>query len=135
MSEGVRVMNAFVIGNKVTDDMVGCQLTVPMRHFDTVIADRFWPAEVICKRWESKAYEPSSNDNVTTSNRSRSRNRHQYSRDRKASTSSFRSLSDRRDRYPDYWEYDNETGTPGTRRNPRRESRTSNRSISRNSRR
>ena len=139
MSEGVRVMNAYVIGNKVTDDMVGCQLTIPMRHFDTVIADRFWPSEVICKRWESKTYEPSSDDNASTNNRSRSRNREQYSRGRKASTSSFRSSSGRGNRYPDHWDYDNETGTPGTRRNPRRERRNSNmrsnsRSLSRNSR-
>ena len=82
-SKGVRSMNAFAIRNKVTDDMVGCQLTVPMRYYDTVIADRFWPAEVVCKKWESKTplladqpgEPPASTGLISGHNRSKSRDK------------------------------------------------------------
>ena len=82
-SKGVRSMNAFTIRNKVTDDMVGCQLTIPMRYYDKVIADRFWPAEVVCKKWESKtplltgqsSEPPASTGLIAGHNRSKSRDK------------------------------------------------------------
>ena len=77
-SNGVRPMNAFTIRNRVADDMVGCQLTIPMRYYDTVIADRFWPSDVVCKKWEDKAtagssHDPPRSENGTIHGRSRSR--------------------------------------------------------------
>ena len=134
-AEGVRVMNAFVIGNRVTDDTVGCQLTVPMRYFDTVIADRFWPSEVVCKRWESKTSSESDSDDKNNRSRSRSKQRNTNYRSRVGSAnSSVRSSSGRRDKYSDHWNYDNETGKPGANKNGRGQRRGSNRSLSRGSR-
>ena len=88
-SKNVRSMNAFAIRNKVVDDIVGCQLTIPMRFYDTVIADRFWPSEVVCKKWEDKtttdqSRDPSDKpkDSGIISGRSRSQDRRSSGRGR-----------------------------------------------------
>ena len=100
-SKGVRPMNAFTIRNRVTDDMVGCQLTIPMRFYDTVIADRFWPSEIECKKWEDKPdkgttgqlnHNPPRSETESISGRSRSRSRNSLSSN-KSNRNHSRSIS------------------------------------------
>ena len=95
-SKGVRSMNAFTIRNKVADDMVGCQLTVPLRFYDDVIADRFWPSEVTVKKWEDKTHDqPSGTENgfISGKPRSQSRDKHPNTRNRSLSTNRNQSKS------------------------------------------
>ena len=50
--KGVRVMTSRIIRNWHDDQLVGCKISVPERNMDTVIADRFWPHFVTCRKWE-----------------------------------------------------------------------------------
>ena len=109
-SKNVRSMNAFVIRNKVVDDIVGCQLTIPMRFYDTVIADRFWPSEVVCKKWEDKTTTGQSRDPpnrepeiISGQSRSRSQERKPSARGRKWSAWSDRTRSISRDSRSSSW--------------------------------
>ena len=50
--KGVRVMASRVVRNWHDDQLVGCKISVPERNMDTVIADRFWPHFITCRKWE-----------------------------------------------------------------------------------
>ena len=52
--KGFRIMSAWVVSNRVTDDMVGCKLRVPMRQVDDMLGNRAWPDGIMCKRWEKR---------------------------------------------------------------------------------
>ena len=90
---GVRVMYARTIRNRYCEDSVGYKLTVPMRQYDDVIADRFWPDEVSCRKLEQKGSNTEARtdfrgadrqsrsrvrDNRDGRDQSRSRNREDY---------------------------------------------------------
>ena len=53
-SKGFRIMSAWVVSNRVTDDMVGCKLRVPTRQVDDMLGNRAWPDGIMCKRWERR---------------------------------------------------------------------------------
>ena len=53
-SNGFRIMSAWVVANRVADDMVGCKLRVPIRQVDDMLGNRAWPAGIMCKRWEKR---------------------------------------------------------------------------------
>ena len=53
-NKNIRLMSAWVIRNRVTDDTVGCKLRVPVRNVDEMLGNRMWPDDIWCKRWENK---------------------------------------------------------------------------------
>ena len=128
--QDVRVMNAFVIRNKFVEDTVGCQLTVPLRQYDKVITDSFWPCEVTCKKWEHRTSPGSSNSTDYSDNNLGHRPRSKVrGRDHSRSAVRGRGRDTGRDRsrsagshggrhnqqYDDHWDYDNERNEPNRR--------------------
>ncbi len=50
----IRVIKARVIRNKHCDDLVGCQITVPLTHIDKALDEDNWPNYVTCTKWTYK---------------------------------------------------------------------------------
>ena len=73
---GVRVMMSHVITNRYNPRLVGCRISVPERCIDVVIADRFWPNYITCRKWQKSSEKPGVRFNKEqTVNRGRSRDR------------------------------------------------------------
>lgn len=53
-SNGVRVMSAYVIHNRVCSDVVGCKITVPVSHEETALSPNFWAEDISCRPWENR---------------------------------------------------------------------------------
>ena len=83
--EGIRVMAARVMTNRVCEDMVGCRITVPVRKVDDLLGTRFWPNEVSCWRWNkslgaTRASDGDGTDDDNTTDRGRERYRREVRR-------------------------------------------------------
>ncbi len=52
--KGIRVIKTRVIRNKHCDDLVGCQITVPLIHIDRVLDDDNWQPYATCRKWTEK---------------------------------------------------------------------------------
>ena len=64
----LRVMNVWVVPNRVADDTVGCKIRVPLRQVDDALDSRMWPSDITCKRWRKRP--PLSDDTPSTPPRS-----------------------------------------------------------------
>ncbi len=54
--KGIKVITTRVIRNKHCDDLVGCQITVPLIHIDRALDDDNWPPYVTCRKWTEKTH-------------------------------------------------------------------------------
>ena len=91
-SKGFRIMSAWVVQNRVTDDMVGCKLRVPTRQVDDLLGNRAWPDGIMCKRWEKRERPENSNPPFSSYRNHQSG----YSRRPRSSSSRRREESPRR---------------------------------------
>lgn len=50
-NNGLRIMSAWIVLNKVCHDVVGCRITIPVRSMDKAVSEGFWPDGIHCRRW------------------------------------------------------------------------------------
>ena len=89
-------MSARIITNRVTEDMVGCRITVPARQVDDALSN-IWPENVECKRWNNRnsgrRHNPQrDHDEKADAARGRSRSRQRVSRAPSRSRSRLRGV-------------------------------------------
>ena len=53
-ANGIRVMSAYIIHNRVCSDMVGCKITVPASQADRALSPDFWAKDIPCRIWENR---------------------------------------------------------------------------------
>ncbi len=51
---GVRVMSAYVIHNRVCADVVGCKITVPASQEEKAMSPDFWAEDISCRIWKNR---------------------------------------------------------------------------------
>ena len=49
-----RIMSAWIIPNKVADDVVGCRIRVPISSVDDRLGNKIWPDDIMCTKWKNK---------------------------------------------------------------------------------
>ena len=63
---GVNILSVYVIYNRYCDNIVGCKLSVPESQKDNIMADGFWPTDIICREWQKHRPRESLRTNSNT---------------------------------------------------------------------
>lgn len=79
-THSVRVMNGYVIHNRVCTDIVGCKITVPASHVEKVMLEDFWGQDITCRRWEDRRPRRKTQTNPRGDNRANGLERDQHAR-------------------------------------------------------
>lgn len=90
-ANGIRVMNAYVIHNRVCTDMVGCKITVPESQVERAMLPDFWAKNITCRIWEQRRRQR------TQERRVPDRDRHGDGRDGRYGGGGFNDYCPRRD--------------------------------------
>lgn len=50
--KGMRVTSAYIVKNRIRQDVVGCKITIPYSQADRAMSAGFWAEEITCRKWE-----------------------------------------------------------------------------------